>query len=82
MGYNVFVIGLCVSDFIMGLYLSLIGAADLEYRGRYLWTDMTWKTSSVCQTAGMMALFSCEVSAFMICLITLDRFVVIKFPFR
>ena len=33
------------------------------------------------QTAGFLALVSSEVSAFMICLITLDRFVVLRFPF-
>jgi hypothetical protein len=42
---------------------------------------MQWKTSAACQVAGFLSLLSSEVSAFIICLITLDRFLVLRFPF-
>ena len=49
--------------------------------GKYLWVESTWRQSSLCTISGFLSLVSNEVSAFMICLITLDRFIVLKFPF-
>ena len=80
-GYSVFVTHLCLSDGLMGVYLVIIGLADRLYENTYLWQDVTWKNSVVCKCAGFMALLSTEMSAFVICLITLDRFVVVRFPF-
>ena len=81
LGFGAFVTHLCVSDFLMGVYLAVIGVADRLYLGTYLWKDMTWKRSVACRTAGFLSLVSSEVSAFLICLITLDRFLVLRFPF-
>ena len=80
-GFGVFVTHLCVSDFFMGVYLGIIGVADRLYQGTYLWKDAEWKGSAMCQLAGFLSLLSSEVSAFIICLITLDRFLVLRFPF-
>ncbi|KAL8600333.1 hypothetical protein ACOMHN_060951 [Nucella lapillus] len=65
----------------MGIYLSIIGVADGVYRGRYVFSDGVWKTSVYCQVAGFLSLLSSEVSAMVIWLISLDRFIVIRFPF-
>ena len=80
-GLRLFVTHLCASDFLMGVYLAIIGTADIVYRGSYLWQDEHWKHSILCQVAGVLSLLSSEVSAFIICLITLDRFLVLQFPF-
>lgn len=80
-GFNVFVIQLSASDLLMGVYLIIIGAADLSYRGEYLWHDVAWKSSSLCKLAGFLSFLSAEVSAFIVFLITIDRFVVFRFPF-
>nr|KAG5697427.1 hypothetical protein BaRGS_008853 [Batillaria attramentaria] len=80
-GFRVFVTHLSVSDFVMGVYLAVIGVADRVFQGTYLWKDLTWKRSVACQLAGFLCLLSSEVSAFLICLITLDRFLVLRFPF-
>ena len=79
-GFSVFVLHLCLSDFIMGVYLALIGITDLRYRDRYVWEDTAWRNSAGCRLAGVLALLSCEVSAFLICLITIDRFLAVRFP--
>ena len=79
--YNMFVINLCIADLLMGVYLAIIGVADFYYRNMYLWKDGAWKGSPWCSVAGFLGLLSNEVSAFMICLITLDRFLVLRFPF-
>nr|KAG5698842.1 hypothetical protein BaRGS_019694 [Batillaria attramentaria] len=65
----------------MGVYLAVIGVADRVYQGNYLWKDRKWKHSTACKAAGFLSLLSSEVSAFIICLITLDRFLVLRFPF-
>ncbi|KAL8571821.1 hypothetical protein ACOMHN_053979 [Nucella lapillus] len=80
-GFLMFVIHLSMSDFLMGIYLSILGVTDRLYAGSYLWNEMTWKGSTACRIAGFLSLLSCEVSSFLICLITLDRFLVIRFPF-
>ena len=79
-GFTVFVTHLCVSDFLMGVYLVMIGAADRVFMGVYLWEDKDWKTSVTCKVAGFLSLLSSEVSAAIICLITVDRFLVVQFP--
>ena len=80
-GYAVFVTHLCVSDFVMGVYLVIIGGADRVYLNTYLWDDAAWRNSETCKVAGFMSLLSSEVSATVICLITVDRFLVVRFPF-
>ncbi|XP_070183634.1 G-protein coupled receptor GRL101-like [Littorina saxatilis] len=80
-GYGNFVTHLSMSDFLMGVYLAIIGVADRVYQGAYLWNEVAWKHSVPCQLAGFLSLVSNEVSAFIMCLITLDRFLVLRFPF-
>nr|KAG5697945.1 hypothetical protein BaRGS_030258 [Batillaria attramentaria] len=79
-GFRVLVANLCVADFLMGVYLVIIGAADAHYSGQYIWKRESWTRSNLCQTAGFLALLSSELSAFVICLITLDRLLVLQFP--
>ena len=79
--FSIFVTNLSMADFFMGVYLAIVGVADEIYRGEYLWYDDQWKESTVCKIAGFLSLMSSEVSAFIICLITLDRFLALRFPF-
>ena len=80
-GFNVFVTQLNVSDVLMGVFLAMVGVADFIYRGKFLWYDLAWMSSVACKLAGFLCLMSSEVSAFIICLITLDRLIVLRFPF-
>ncbi|KAL8591716.1 hypothetical protein ACOMHN_061808 [Nucella lapillus] len=79
--FSILVTNLTVADFFMGVYLIIIGAADQVYLDNYLWNSEQWKNSATCSLAGFLSLMSSEVSAFIICLITLDRFLVLCFPF-
>ena len=79
--FTVFIIHLCAADFLMGAYLTVIGVADRLYISSYLWEDTSWRQSIACHVAGMLCLLSSEVSAILICLITLDRLLVLCFPF-
>ena len=78
--FAAFVSHLCVSDFVMGVYLAIIGLADRLYQGTYLLEDTTWRHSVMCKVAGFLSLLSSEVSAFIVCFITLDRFLALRFP--
>ena len=79
-GFAIFVTHLSVSDFMMGVYLVIIGTADRVYLNTYLWEDSDWRKSATCKVAGFLSVLSSEVSAFIICLVTVDRFLVIQFP--
>ena len=80
-GFHVFVTQMNVADVFMGVFLAMVGIADSMYRGEYWWHDLAWMSSLACRTAGFLCLMSSEVSAFIICLITVDRFIVLRFPF-
>ena len=80
-GFQVFVTHLSMADLLMGVYIAIIGVADSLFRTNYLFYEQIWTTSVACKVAGFLSLLSCEVSALIIWLITLDRFIVLHFPF-
>ena len=80
LGYGIFVTNLSVSDFLMGCYLITIASADMHFRGEYIFHDEYWRDSFLCKIAGVLATVSSEASIFFICLITIDRFLVVKYP--
>ncbi len=81
LGYGIFVTNLAISDFMMGVYLIIIAIADVVFRGSYMTEDIWWRNSHGCTLAGMLATVSSEASVLIMCLITVDRLLVIKYPF-
>ncbi|XP_070208073.1 G-protein coupled receptor GRL101-like [Littorina saxatilis] len=73
---------LCASDVLMGVYLAMIGVADAQLSGTYVSREREWRSSVMCTVAGVLSLVSSEVSALVISLITLDRVLVLCFPFK
>jgi hypothetical protein len=73
---------LCAADFLMGVYMAMIGAADAMFRGRYVQEERRWRQSALCRVAGVLGFVSSEMSALAICLITLDRLLVICLPLK
>ncbi|XP_035825748.1 G-protein coupled receptor GRL101-like [Aplysia californica] len=80
-GYGMFVLNLCISDLLMGIYLMIVAIADVVFRGDYVWHERAWRHGVTCKIAGLISTWSSETSAIFIFLITVDRFLVIKFPF-
>lgn len=78
--FRIIITCLSASDLIMGIYLVIIGAADVLYRDRYLLAEREWKTSVPCQVAGFLCVLSSETSAMFILLVTIDRLLAIAFP--
>lgn len=77
--FRVLVLNLCAADRLMGVYMMIIGAADTVYRGVYVEEEDDWTGSVACTVAGVLSFVSSEVSAFVLCLITLDRVLAICF---
>ena len=72
---------LACSDILMGIYLLSIAGVDAIYRGRYIWNADDWRNSALCQVLGMLAAVSSQGSVFILCIISVDRFICICFPF-
>ena len=72
---------LSISDFIMGIYLIIILSADLYYTEYFPSHSESWRHSMLCRVAGTFSVLSSEASAFFITLITIDRFLGIKYTF-
>lgn len=79
--YGIAVLNLAGSDFLLGIYLIMIGITDKIFRGTYIFYDESWRSSVWCNLAGVLSTVSCEVSVLFSCLITADRLLVIKYPF-
>ncbi|KAK7077465.1 hypothetical protein SK128_020615 [Halocaridina rubra] len=79
--HSFLIVNLGLGDLMMGVYLLIVAVVDLQYRGVYAAYEVTWRASSLCQLAGFISTFSSELSVFTLTTITVDRLMVIKFPF-
>ena len=81
LAYGIFVSNLCVSDFLIGAYMIIIASADVHFRGGYIFSSESWKQGRLCNFAGILSAFSNKASVLIMCLITMDRIRVIRYPF-
>ncbi|XP_030009576.1 relaxin receptor 2a [Sphaeramia orbicularis] len=72
---------LCCADCLMGVYLFFVGVFDVKFRGQYNRNALLWMESIGCRTIGFLAMLSSEVSVLLLTYLTLEKFVVIVFPF-
>ena len=79
--YSIFVTNLSVADTLMGVYLIIIAITDTVFRGSYVWNDYSWRNGDWCKMAGVLVTVGSEGSVLFLCLITIDRLLVVKFPF-
>lgn len=66
----------------MGIYLFVIGAFDLKFRGEYNKHAQLWMESVHCQLVGSLAILSTEVSVLLLTFLTLEKYICIVYPFR
>ncbi|KAM9678607.1 relaxin receptor 1 isoform 3-T3 [Trichechus inunguis] len=76
------IISLCCADCLMGIYLFVIGAFDLKFRGEYNKHAQLWMESVHCQLVGSLAILSTEVSVLLLTFLTLEKYICIVYPFR
>ncbi|KAA0704097.1 Relaxin receptor 2 INSL3 receptor [Triplophysa tibetana] len=72
---------LCFADCLMGVYLFFLGVFDVKFRGEYNRNALIWMDSMECRTIGFLAMLSSEVSVLLLTYLTLEKFLVIVFPF-
>lgn len=70
------------ADGLMGVYLFMIGAYDLKYRGEYNRHAQAWMDSTQCQVIGSLAMLSTEVSVLLLTYLTLEKYICIVYPFQ
>uniref|UniRef100_A0A2K6ME46 G-protein coupled receptor 106 n=1 Tax=Rhinopithecus bieti TaxID=61621 RepID=A0A2K6ME46_RHIBE len=73
---------LCCADCLMGVYLFFVGFFDIKYRGQYQKYALLWMESVQCRLLGFLAMLSTEVSVLLLTYLTLEKFLVIVFPFN
>ncbi|XP_043918389.1 relaxin receptor 1 [Protopterus annectens] len=76
------IMSLCCADCLMGIYLFVIGAYDLKYRGEYNRHAHSWMDSVQCQIIGSLAMLSTEVSVLLLTYLTLEKYICIVYPFK
>ncbi|XP_076116691.1 G-protein coupled receptor GRL101-like [Mytilus galloprovincialis] len=79
--YGIFITSLGTSDCLMGIYMLTIASADVMFRGNYVWNDLSWRYGVSCKIAGILSTVSSECSVVFLFLITIDRFIAVKYPF-
>ena len=79
---SLLVMNLAISDLLMGVYMLIIASADLYYRGNYILNDADWRESAGCKIAGTLSTLSSEVSVTTLLVMTVERGIVIIFPFK
>uniref|UniRef100_H0VDZ5 Relaxin receptor 2 n=1 Tax=Cavia porcellus TaxID=10141 RepID=H0VDZ5_CAVPO len=72
---------LCCADCLMGIYLFFVGFFDIKYRGQYQKYALLWMESPQCHLLGFLAMLSTEVSVLLLTFLTLEKFLVVVFPF-
>ena len=72
---------LAASDLLMGIYMLIIASADSYYGDNFPMQSETWRSGITCRIAGAMSITSSEASVFFVTLISIDRFISIRFPF-
>ena len=76
------ILNLGLSDCLMGLYLVIVASADTYYRGVYIFYADLWRSSIICNLAGFLSIVSSEVSVFTMVIMTVDRVMMVVFPFK
>ena len=79
--HSFMVMNLAVSDFMMGVYMVIVAAADLLYGETYFRVASEWRSSVPCKIAGVISVMSSEASVFFVTLISIDCFLCLVFPF-
>ncbi len=77
--YNI--ISIAISDALLGLYLILLGSADIYFIGKFAGYQSSWRKSWVCNVAATLYLFSSLSSITNLVALSIIRYVLIRFPF-
>ena len=72
---------LAASDLLMGIYMLFIACADIYFGDNFPMVSDEWRTGVTCKILGAISIVSSEASVFFVTVISIDRFIAIKFPY-
>ena len=72
---------LAISDALMGIYMVIIAVADIYFGDYFPLQSENWRSGITCRIAGALSIASSEASVLFITLISIDRFICIKYPY-
>ena len=78
---NLLLTNLALSDFLMGIYMILIASADIYFGENFPMKAESWRSGITCRISGAVSIISSEGSVFFVTLISIDRYMNIKFPY-
>ena len=70
---SVFVTAIAIGDFLVGLYLILLGSFDIAYNERYCKNKYIWLTSDYCTVLGVISTFGSQLSLFSMTFLSCNR---------
>lgn len=76
------IMNLAAADWLMGIYLAVIGLQDVRWRKTFHTVAQEWVGSWTCTAVRMVAMVSCEVSLLILTFMSVERFLLIAKPFR
>lgn len=71
--HSFYIKNLSLADLLMSVYLFVIAAYDVIFRGEYILHERSWRHSWQCNFAGFLSTLSCESSVLILTIITIDR---------
>ena len=72
---------LAASDLLMGIYMLIIASADIYFGDNFPMQSESWRSGITCKMAGAFSIISSEASVFFVTLISIDRYIAIRFPY-
>ena len=72
---------LSLSDLIMGISMLLLAFGDVYYAEYFPYYSHAWRNGFVCKLTGALSMLSSEGSVCFVALISIDRFMGVKYPF-
>ena len=72
---------LAMSDLLMGIYMIIMASADVFYKEFFPMSAELWRTGTLCKIAGALCITSSEASVLFVTIISIDRFIGIKYPY-
>jgi hypothetical protein len=83
MKWLIYIFSLNTSDLLMGVYLLIVGIADLYYSSTYSsWSSGAWKDSWLCGLAMACSQFSYQTSLCLLALHSVDSLLLTKFAMK
>ncbi|GIX92483.1 relaxin receptor 2 [Caerostris darwini] len=78
--HSFYIKNLSLADLLMSVYLFVIAAYDVVFRGHYIHHETKWRHSWQCSMCGFLSTLSSESSVLILTIITVDRYTSILYP--